>query len=137
MNVVPRSWSSRRWLLLIPAVLATLALVAPSSAAANGIRVHMHAAGHHPVAGKKWPIKVIVKKRHGRHKARVSGKVKYNFLLGSEKVASRPGHRFKHGTYHDKLVWPKAAVGHKLKLRVVVKTKHGRGAATWWVRVRK
>lgn len=127
-----RSW----WLVAIPAVLA-VALVAPSPASASGIRIQMSAADHNPVAGKNWPIKVVVRKRSGKKRAKVSGRVSYKFLLGSVVVATRPGHRFTRGIYRDTLKWPKAAVGHALKLRVVVKTRYGRASANWRVKVRR
>lgn len=116
----------------LAAVLA-LALALPATASAGGFTARLQAPNHTPKAGRDWPITVTA--RRGR--AKLSGSVRYEFLFQGQIVSRQPGHRFKHGLYRDKLLWPAAAIGHKLTLRVVVKTRYGTDRIDWAIRVHK
>lgn len=111
--------------------VAAVALALPASASAAGFTARLKAPNHTPTAGKKWPITVTAK----RHRKKLKGSVRYEFLFQGQVVSHQPGHRFKHGAYHDKLLWPGAAIGHKLTLRVVVKTHYGTDRIDWKIRV--
>jgi hypothetical protein len=121
------------------AALAVLA-AAPVADAASFVAT-LKAPGHHPKAGKKWPITVTARTKSGKA---VRAKASYQFVFNGSVVATRyPFKRtspypFK-GSYHDgTFVWPARAVGYKLTLRVVVQSK-GRGTKKidYWVSVKK
>jgi hypothetical protein len=128
--------------LLLIAALAGLAV--PSAAGAASFDAHLKAPGHHPKAGKKWPIKVTVRGKRGNP---IRAKAFYQYLFNGQIVATRypsPHHpttdhplKFK-GSYRDPIIWPKASIGYKLTFRVVVKAK-GRGTVklNYKVRVRR
>jgi hypothetical protein len=112
--------------------ITALALALPAPAAASSISAHLSAPNHSPIAGKKWYITVTIS-RGGR---KLSGSVKYQFLVDGTVVGTQPGHSFKGGVYRDWLLFPKDAVGHPLTLRVVVKTNYGTVNLDWAVETR-
>lgn len=122
------------WRGLLPLVVITGALALPTSALAGGFKAHLFLATHQPKVGHQ-PIKVTATR--GRQK--LSGNVSYLFYLGrtAQKVGHAPGHGFRHGVYHDSLIWPAEAVGHTITLRVVVKTRYGTDNLNWWIKVRR
>ena len=127
---------------LLFVLLAVLALSAPPAAMAASWSARMSVPTHRPKAGKKWPLKIVVKNSHGR---RLSGTVQYHFLLGKQVVATRDCHtgnytapcRFKHGVYRDVIKWPAAAEGQRLTFQAVVRTRLGTKKLDWWVKVRR
>lgn len=135
---------SRSRPLLAAGALAALALpgsaVAARSAraphrahAAKHFTVRAHFPNHTPTANRNWPIRLTVTKR----RAKLSGSVRYEFKFQGAVVSHQPGHRFKHGLYKDKLLFPSDAVGQSLTLVVVVKTKYGTEDVNWAVKTRK
>lgn len=109
-----------------------LALAIPASASAAAFTANLTAPNHQPKANKKWPITVTVT----RGDRKLSGSVRYAFLYQGVVEARRPGYSFKHGIYHDTLVFPDAAIGHTLSLHVIVQTKYGTVVLPWWVKTR-
>lgn len=120
-----------RWASLVLVGL-TLALTVPASASAAGFTAHLAAPNHTPTANKQWPITVTAT----RGSAKLSGSVRYQFLFQGQLVASRPGHSFKHGVYHDTLLFPGDAIGQVLSLRVIVTTNYGTVELPWWIKTR-
>jgi len=140
---------------LLPAVLgvALLVPVAPPAEAASFV-ARLKASGHHPKAGKRWPIRVSARTRSGRP---LRARAHYEFYFRGRKVSTqypnpgaRPGrcpgargcrerpYRFR-GSFRDRsIVWPRRAVGIRLTFRVVVRVR-GRGTRKldYWVRVRR
>jgi hypothetical protein len=120
--------------------VVTLLVCVPSAEAASFVAT-LKAPGHHPKAGKKWPIEVTARTKSGKA---VHAKASYQFLFNGQVVATRyPFKRtspypFK-GKYRDRtFVWPARAVGYKLTLRVVVQTKsRGTRKLDYWVRVKR
>jgi hypothetical protein len=108
-----------RAIIALAAVLAILAVPATALAAAFSVKATFPKSN--PVAGKSWPISLKVTKG----KKKLSGSVKYNFVIPGITTESRPGHSFKGGVYHDKLKFPKQAIGIKIDLYVIVKTGDG------------
>jgi hypothetical protein len=139
----------------LPAVLgvALLVPVAPPAEAASFV-ARLKASGHHPKAGKRWPIRVSARTRSGRP---LRARAHYEFYYGGRKVSTqypnpgaRPGrcpgargcrerpYAFR-GSFRDRsIVWPRRAVGIRLTFRVVVRVR-GRGTRKldYWVRVRR
>lgn len=124
----------RRRLVLIAAFAAALLIPAAS---AQAFVAKLEANGHHPKAGKTWPIKVSAHRDNGKP---MRASAFYQFVFQGQVVrtcAARPhgnhhkcvqGKPYKfRGSYKDKLIWPKKSVGVPLTLRVVV---HGRHAGT-------
>jgi hypothetical protein len=109
-----------------------LALALPASASAAPFTAHLKAPNHTPTANKKWPITVTVS--HGR--TRPGGVVRYEFLFDGQVVAHRAGHGFRRGVFHDNLLFTRAAVGHAITLRVIVKTRFGTVNLNWNVKTR-
>ena len=110
-----------------------VALALPALASAAPFTARLKAANHQPVANKKWPITVTVT----RGRAKLSGSVRYEFLFNGAVEAHRPGHSFKHGVYHDSLLFPSEAVGYTLSLRVIVTTRYGTVQLPWWIKARR
>ena len=110
-----------------------VALALPALASAAPFTARLKAANHQPVANKNWPITVTVT----RGRAKLSGSVRYEFLFNGTVEAHRAGHSFKHGVYHDSLVFPSAAIGHTLSLRVIVTTRYGTVRLPWWIKTRR
>jgi hypothetical protein len=122
--------------LVLIAVLVAAFLI--SAAAAQAFSAKLKASGHHPKAGKPYPIKVIAHRGNGKP---MHANSYYHFLFNGTVVKScapRPHARNHHkcptgkphqffGSYKDILFFPKAAVGHPLTFQVVV---HGRHAGT-------
>lgn len=111
----------------------TLALAVPALASAAPFSARLSAPNHQPHANTKWPITVTVT----RGRAKLSGSVRYQFLYNGVVEAHRAGHWFRHGVYHDSLVFPSEAVGYTLSLRVIVTTKYGTVQLPWWVKTRR
>ena len=111
---------------------ALLALAVPAGASAAGFSAKLTAPNHTPTANKKWPITVTVT----RGRTKLSGRVRYQFLFQGQVEASRPGHAFSRGVYHDSLLFPGEAIGHVLSLHVIVTTKYGTIALPWWIKTR-
>ncbi|HWE09563.1 MAG TPA: hypothetical protein VG325_09415 [Solirubrobacteraceae bacterium] len=115
---------------VVVALVAALAL--PATAFAGGFTARLVVSTHQPRVGL-WPVTVTATR--GRHK--LSGDVYYRFLYNGTVVKSyESGGRFRNGVYHDKLNWPKQAVGHTITLQVVVQTKYGTDYLDWWIKVR-
>lgn len=130
----------RRILFSLIAVLALLVVAA--SAQAASFDAHLKTPGHHPKAGKDWPIKVTAEKRGRAIKASAFYQFLYNGQVVSTQYPSPHGpprhkpYKFK-GSYKDPILWPKRAVGFKLTFRVVVRAKHrGKVKLNYRVRVR-
>lgn len=121
--------------------LAALSLAAAPAAEAASFVARLKAPGHHPTAGKRWPIRVTARTKSGKP---VHATAYYQFLYGGQVVATRypfkrsTPYAFK-GTYRDRTVtWPARAVGYRLTFRVVVETKsRGTRHLDYWVRVRQ
>lgn len=96
----------------------------------------MKGQNHHPIVNKKWKYSVTVRSARGK---KLSGTETTHYLYGSTVVGTeKPVNvRFKNGYYHDTLKFPAAAVGHQLRVWVVVRTKDGSGSAAWWIVVRR
>jgi hypothetical protein len=134
---------------VITLCLAALSLAAapaaearpPASPAEPGFVARLKAPGHHPTAGKRWPIRVTARTKSGKA---VHATAYYQFLYGGQVVATRypfkrsTPYAFK-GSYRDRTVtWPARAVGYRLTFRVVVETKsRGTRHLDYWVRVRQ
>jgi hypothetical protein len=124
-------------LVLLVVGIALSATILPTPALGNSpIRVTLRAQNHHPVAGKRWTYSVTVTTASGR---KLSGTETTYYLFGSTVV----GHenpinvRFTNGYYHDALIFPAKAMGHPLRVWVVIHTKAGSGSAAWWIVVVK
>jgi hypothetical protein len=122
--------------------LCAAALLIPvATAQAGSFVLHLKAPGHHPHAGKKWPIRVSARKHSGKP---LHGKALYKFLYQGHVVrttspygahSTKPYPFFGH--YKDVVRWPRRSVGIPLTFRVVVKTKtHGKKHVDYKVRVR-
>jgi hypothetical protein len=109
-----------------------LALALPASASAAPFTAHLKAPNHTPTANKRWPITVTAS--HGRTKP--GGVVRYEFLFDGQVVGHAPGHGFRNGVFHDRLLFPSRAVGHAITLRVIVKTRFGTVNLDWNVKTR-
>jgi len=143
------------WKRTLVAGAAALGLLVPASSAdAASLVARLKASGHHPKAGKRWPIRVSASTRSGRP---VRARAYYQFLYSGQVVStqypnprSRPGrcpggrgcrrspYPFR-GSFRDPtIVWPRRAVGYRLTFRVVVKSR-GRGTRklNYAVRVRR
>ncbi len=120
------------WRAALVLIGLTFALAVPASASAAAFSIRLHAPNHSPTAGRRWPITLDV--RRGR--AKLSGRVRYQFLFDGQLVAQRPGYPFKHGVYRDRLLFPSSAVGHPLILRIVVSTRYGTIDVDWAVKAR-
>jgi hypothetical protein len=133
------STRTRRWATLVSGIVALALPAAVPAAEGASFVATLKAPGHHPKAGKRWPITVTAKTKSGKP---VRAKASYQFLYQGQVVATRyPFKRsspypFK-GKYRDRtFVWPARAVGYKLTLRVVVETKkRGTRNLDYWVRV--
>jgi hypothetical protein len=130
-HVLPSLVSRRghRAALAVIGALAALAVALPASASAAAFTAHVKFPNHTPVANKHWPITVTAT----RGRTKLSGTVSYRFLLGSTVEATRKGVSFRNGVAHDFLVFPGLAVGHRLTLQVVVKTRYGARYVNWAV----
>lgn len=123
----------RRGRVAAVALVAAALLALPASALAAPFKAVLHAPNHTPKANTKWKITVDVT----RGRAKLSGSVKYQFVFDGAVVGRQPGHSFTGGVYHDGLVFPASAVGMKLTLRTIVKTKYGTVTLPWTVMTKK
>ena len=123
----------RRGRMIVAAVVAVVLLALPASASAAPFKAMLHAPNHTPKVNTKWKITVDVT----RGAAKLSGSVKYEFVFGGAVVGHQPGHSFTNGVYRDGLVFPASAVGMKLTLRTIVKTKYGTVTLPWTVMTQK
>lgn len=84
-----------------------------------------------------WPITVTAR-RNGKP---ISGKIYYQFLSFGRIVACRtvkkPYHPRFTGTFHDRIEFPKRAIGLPLTFRVVLRTKYGLKNLDYKVTVQK
>jgi hypothetical protein len=92
-------------------------------------------ANHHPKAGKLWPFTVTADDANGHP---LPGTVDINFTFQGQVVGSDTPktHRLSNGTWHEKLTYPPAAVGHPIALQVVIHTPIGTVTLSWPVVVR-
>jgi len=110
--------------------LATVALLAvPTAAVAGGSFTAKFSANHTPIAGSYWYVAMTVNKGN----AKLNGSVNYEFLSGGQVVSHQKGHAFKGGIFKDRLCFPALAVGHPLKLGIVVTTRYGAKTLYWAV----
>jgi hypothetical protein len=131
-----RSRSIVAALALLGALAVTATLLPTAAFAKSSIRVTIRAQNHHPIVKRKWTYSVTVTSARGQ---KMSGTETTHYLYGSTVVGTeRPVNvRFKNGYYHDTLIFPAAAVGHPLRVWVVVRTRDGSGSAAWWIVVVK
>ena len=120
MSPRPASPRLAALMLTVAGLLAAGALLIPTAASAASFTAHVWFPRHNPVVNQKWPIKITAKK-NGR---KLHGSTRYQFYVSGALVAHRKGISF-FGVGHDTLKFPGAAVGHTLKLRVLVATKYG------------
>ena len=128
-----RARPSRAGRVAVAALVTVVALAVPASASAAPFKAVLHAPNHSPKANTKWKITVDV----SRGTTKLSGSVRYEFLFGGVVVSRQAGHRFTNGVYSDGLVFPTSAVGMKLTLRTIVKTKYGTVTLPWTVMTQK
>jgi hypothetical protein len=130
-----------RRVLLATALCAGALLVPAAPALAGSFVLHLKAPGHHPKAGKKWPVKVSAKTHSGKP---LHAHALYKFLFQGQVVrttspygahSTKPYPFFGH--YRDVVHWPKRSAGVPLTFRVVVKARHhGKRHVDYKVRVR-
>jgi archaellum component FlaF (FlaF/FlaG flagellin family) len=113
-------------------MLAAAALTAAPAGASQPFTAHLSAPNHTPTANKNWYVTVTAT----RNGVKLAGSVKYQFLFGGMVVSTQKGGTFKHGVYHDHLLFPTKSVGFPLTLRVVVSTKYGTDDISWSVKVK-
>ena len=107
--------------------------VAGGTSAASGFRATLSVPGHHPKAGRVWPVTVTAS-YNGRP---VTAHVRYEYLYGGQVVSHQSNYRF-HGRFTDHgFIWPARAVGYRLTFRAVVSSSHGTRNLDYWVRVRR
>ena len=123
----------RRGRMIVAAVVAVVLLALPASASAAPFKAVLHAPNHTPKVNTKWKITVDVT----RGPTKLSGSVRYEFVFAGAVVGKQPGHRFTGGVYRDALVFPASAVGMKLTLLTIVKTKYGTVKLPWAVMTQK
>ena len=137
---------------LLLSMIAAVALLVPAVPAQGASFVaRLKASGHHPKAGKRWPITVSARTRSGRP---LRARAHYEFYFHGRKVSTqypnpgaRPGrcpgargcrrspYPFR-GSFTDRtIVWPARAIGIRLTFRVVVRVR-GRGTRRLDYRVR-
>jgi hypothetical protein len=130
----------RRLALVLAPLVVACALIVPASASARGITVRatshaftlrVHFPNRTPIAHRKWWITWTATK-NGR---RLSGKSEYQFYFGNTlEDGTQKGVRFSHGHGRDWLRFPGAAVGHPLKMRVMIVTRYGTASA--WLNIK-
>lgn len=132
----------RRLALVLAPLAAACVLMVPASASARGFTVRatshaftlrVHFPNHSPVAHRKWWISWTATK--GSHK--LSGKSEYQFYFNDTlEGGTQKGVRFSHGHGRDWLRFPGEAVGHPLKMRVMIVTRYGTASAWWHITVK-
>ena len=124
----------RRMLAALAALAALWGVAAaPSAHAAARFTATFHASTHRPRANTKWRITVTAT-RNGRQ---LAGTVNYRYLYNGTPVSSRRGGSFRHGVYHDTIIWPARSIGYPLTFEAVVRTRYGTVLLRWWIRVRR
>lgn len=117
---------------VVTAAVITAAVSLPASAlAAPPFTAKLFIGTHQPKVGKQ-PLTVTAT----RGRQRLSGTVRYQFLYNGLVVGRQPGGSFRNGVYHDTLAWPRKAVGHTIRLQVIVRTRYGTDYLYWWIKVR-
>jgi hypothetical protein len=117
--------AARRAALAIAGLAVAFALIVPSVASAAAFSLNVKFPKSNPVMKKNWPISWTATK--GSQK--LSGYDQYQFYFGNTLESTQKGVKFSGGAGHDTLVFPAEAVGHPLKLRVMVITKYGTASA--------
>ncbi|HEY5144711.1 MAG TPA: hypothetical protein VII98_14525 [Solirubrobacteraceae bacterium] len=113
-------------------VIVTGTLAGPTSAS-SGFRATLSVPGHHPKAGRVWPVTVTAT-YNGRG---VTARVRYVYLYGGQVVSRQSNYRF-HGRFTDHaFTWPARAVGYRLTFRAVVSSSRGSRNLDYWVQVRR
>lgn len=108
------------------------ALIVPTAALARPFGSTLQISTHRPHVGAQH-IRVTAT-HHGRG---LCGKVSYVFYWNGQQVSQQPGGHFCRGVWRDTLRWPSRAVGHRLTMGVVVKTRYGTDYDWWWIQVRR
>lgn len=101
---------------------------------AGPVRGRLRGADHTPVQGRNWAYAVEVTDAGGHP---LSGTVEIQFVFGDQ-VVGRDQPRFhpvRGGRWHDRIVFPPAAVGQPLTFRAVVHTPAGVITLDWPIRV--
>ncbi len=107
--------------------------IAGSAPAASGFRATLSVPGHHPKAGRVWPVTVTAT-YNGRA---ITARVRYEYLYGGQVVSRQSNYRF-HGRFTDHgFIWPARAVGYRLTFRAVVSSSRGTRKLDYWVQVRR
>lgn len=132
----------RRLALVLAPIAVACALIVPAPASAHGFTVRatsraftlrVHFPNHTPIAHRKWWISWTATKGSRR----LSGKSQYQFYFDNTlEDGTQKGVRFSHGHGRDWLRFPGAAVGHPLKLRVMIVTRYGTASAWWHIKVK-
>jgi hypothetical protein len=107
--------------------IVVLALAVPTSASAAAFTARLSAPNHSPTAGKPWTTTVTAT----RGQKKLSGTVRYQVIYQGKVVNTQPVRSFQDGAYHRTLVFPPAAVGVQLTLRVRVTTRFGTVVRDW------
>jgi hypothetical protein len=99
------------------------------------VRASLHAESHAPVQGRNWAYAVRVSNAAGRP---LSGSVEIQFVFGGQVVGrdTPPSHPVRRGSWHDRIIFPPAAVGQPLTFRAVVHTSLGSVTLDWPIKVR-
>jgi hypothetical protein len=124
---------SRSWPVLTALTVTVLFLASTASAAvARGdFTAKLRTSGHAPTARSYWPISLRVT----RGSIKLNGNVDYEFFSDGQLVSRRHGHVFTEGAFNDRLCFPPLAIGHPLKLGIVVTTRYGTSTLFWTVNV--
>ena len=121
---------------LVVLVIASALVAWPGAGrapAAGGFGATLSVPGHHPKAGRPWPVTVTAS-YNGRP---VTAHVRYAFLYGGQVVSRQSNYRF-HGRFTDRgFIWPARAVGYRLTFRAVVYSSRGSRNLDYWVQVRR
>ncbi len=98
------------------------------------VRARLRGESLHPVQGHRWAYSVHVSDAAGRP---LSGTVEIEFVFGDQVVGrdTPPSHPVTRGSWHDRIVFPPAAVGQPLTFRAVVHTARGSVTLDWPIRV--
>ena len=127
-SAISPSW----WRGIAVLVVVLGALIVPSAALARPFSSTLQAPSHRPHVG---PERIRVTATHnGRG---LCGTVSYVYYWKGQKVSQQPGGHFCNGVWKDTLRWPARAVGFRLTMGVVVKTRYGTDYDWWWIQVRR
>jgi hypothetical protein len=114
------------------ALVAAVALTAPTTAAAAAFTARLQAPNHTPTANQAWPITVTV----SRGGADLTGSLRYEFLSHGAIVGTEPWRPLTGGVYRASLRFPTIAVGHPLTFQIEVVTEYGIEYVDWAVTAR-